>query len=218
MKDIYRLGGMAAILLLVFGGASWFYLRSQDQDTSVRIQRQVQSDPQIFERPHSRSLGPVTARVTVTEFFDPECESCRAVHEPMKQLLGMYPQSVRLVMRYMPFHQNSVYAAGALEAAGAQGRYFEMLDILFKNQGAWGDHQTPRPELIPAYARQIGLDMEAFDAFIAAERHREIIDTDRRDGEALGVVATPSFFVNQKPLRQLSLGGLKDMIDRELSN
>ena len=70
----------------------------------------------------------------------------------VKKVLDTYRDDVRLVIRYMPLHPNSEYAAGALEAAAEQDRFWEMLDILFAYQPNWGDHHAPKPELIPVYA------------------------------------------------------------------
>ncbi|MCP4007254.1 MAG: thioredoxin domain-containing protein [bacterium] len=217
MKDVYRLGAIAIALLAAFGIAAAIYSRSQDQERSEQVRKQATSDPAVFVRPHSRFIGPADAEVTVVEFFDPECEACRKAHAPVKQLISGYSGRVRLVMRYMPYHPNSVYAAGALEAAGAQDRYWEMLDTLFEHQPAWGDHHAPKPELIPGYAREIGLDMNAFVQSIESGTHKRLVATDRIDGERLGVSGTPSFFVNQKPLVRLSLVDLKKMIDSELA-
>ena len=168
-------------------------------------------------RRHSRVLGPKDAKVTLVEFLDPECESCRAIYPMVKHLLGEYGNRVRLVVRYMPLHPNSMYAASALEAAGEQGRYWEMLETLFINQPRWGSHHDPKPELIPGLAEQIGLDMEAFRRSVNSNAHRAIVEADRKDGESLGVTGTPTFFVNGKRLETLGYETLKALIDQELA-
>jgi protein-disulfide isomerase len=117
----------------------------------------------------------------------------------------------------MPFHPNSVYAAGALEAAAEQGRYWEMLETLFEHQPEWGSHHAPKPELIPGYARQLGLDMQAFERFLSAGTHKKLVDIDHADCKNLGVPATPRFFVNGKPLERLGYAQLKALIDAELA-
>jgi protein-disulfide isomerase len=215
-RDAVRLGAIAiALVAALFIGAQ-LYLRSTEEARNEEVASVARDVPSIFERPHSRSLGPKNARVTVVEFFDPECESCRAIHAPVKRLLAQYPNDVRLVLRYMPLHGNSVYAAGALEAAGAQGLYWEMLESLFMYQPEWGNHFQPRPELIPGYARELGLDMAAFDAFLAAGAYRTLVDVDRADGIALGVEGTPTFFVNGQLLVQHGYEPLKAMVEQAL--
>jgi protein-disulfide isomerase len=135
----------------------------------------------------------------------------------VKQLLGQYGDRVRLVVRYMPFHANSIYAAGVLEAAGEQGRYWEMLEILFQYQPEWGSHHAPRPDLIPGYARQIGLDMDAVDRFLRAGGHRAIVEIDAADGRRLEVTGTPTFFVNGRLLENLGYDPLRALIEEELA-
>lgn len=222
-KDVYKLVGVAAGFIAAFGLAAFFYLRGQEQDRAQRVVEQTRiakrapTDDTVFVRPHSRSLGPKNAKVTVVEFLDPECESCRAMYPMVKHLLSEYEGRVRFVVRYMPFHGNSLYAAGALEAAGEQGRYWEMLETLFRNQPAWGSHHHPKPELIPGYAREVGLDMQAFERSVAAGAHRQIVETDHADGKTLGVTGTPTFFVNGRLLQRLGYETLKALIDEELA-
>jgi protein-disulfide isomerase len=215
-KDVIRLGGIASVLVVALVlGAAW-YQRSESREDSERIEAQLGEDAGLFERMHSRSLGPRDAPVTIVEFLDPECEACRAMHPVVKHVLALYEGQVRLVLRYMPLHGNSVYAAGALEAAGAQGRFWEMLEVMFEHQPVWGSHHRPQPELIPGYARDLGLDMEAFDRFMQAGHYRELVEQDRQDGLALGVRGTPTFFVNRRRLPQVAPRALQEMIEAEL--
>jgi protein-disulfide isomerase len=216
-RDVVRLGAIAGALILALIIGAQLYQGSVEEERSAELADAARSIPSVFERPHSRSLGPADARVTIVEFLDPECESCRAMYHPVKRLLAQHPEDVRLVIRYMPLHGNSVLAAGALEAAGAQGRYWEMLESLFANQPDWGNHHQPRPELIPGYARELGLDMAAFDRFIETGPYRDFVDADRTDGIALGVRGTPTFFVNERLLVRLGYEPLKAMVEQELA-
>lgn len=216
-RDAVRLLWIGGLLVAALSVSAYFYLGAEAEKQATEVASKVQSEAAIFERPHSRSLGPRNAKVTIVEFFDPECESCRAVHPLVRRLIFQYPDDVRLVLRYMPLHGNSVYAAGALEAAGEQDLYWEMLESLFMNQEAWGNHREPRPDLIPGYARELGLEMDAFDDFLAEGSYRERVEIDKRDGIALGVRGTPTFFVNGRQLVSLGYEPLKAMIDQELA-
>jgi len=215
-KDVYRLGGIAVVLVLLLVVGAIFYQRSEEEQRSATLQR-ANIDTSVFERPHSHTLGPDDAKVTIVEFLDPECESCRVMHPIVKRILARYRDDVRLVVRYMPLHPNSVYAAGALEAAAEQGLYWEMMETLFLYQPEWGDHHAPKPELIPKYAAEMGLDMVAFDKFIEAGKYRRLVEADRQDGIKLGVRGTPTFFVNQNQLMQLGYDNLLAMIEQELA-
>ncbi len=222
-KDVYKLVGVAAVAIAAFAVVAALYLRGQARDRAeqvakqARIAEQSPTDDTVFVRPHSPTLGPSNAKVTIVEFLDPECEACRAMYPMVKQLLDQYEGRVRLVLRYMPLHPNSLYAAGVLEAAREQGRYWEMLEVLFQNQPQWGSHHHPRPELIPGYAREIGLDMEAVDRYLSTGAHRKIVETDHADGRALGVRGTPTFFVNGRRLERLGYETLKALIEHELA-
>src|SRR5690606_28131327 len=113
-----------------------------------------------FVREYSPRFGSENAKVILTEFLDPECESCRAFYPVVKSLLSEFGDKVQLVVRYAPFHQNSRVAIKALEAARFQGKYWESLELLFFHQPQWGDHHNPRPELIFEFLSQLGLNME----------------------------------------------------------
>jgi protein-disulfide isomerase len=222
-KELVRLGGIAAVLVAVLLVAAGFYTRSQKQEQAARTASATagQSSAALardsaFVRPHSRSLGPANAPVTLVEFLDPECESCRAMYPVTKHLLSEYGNKLRLVVRYLPLHPNSMQAVGALEAAGEQGKYWEMLETLFLHQPRWGDHHNPRPELIPQLAEQIGLDMEAYRRSLEAGAFRKPADIDRADAQTLGITATPTFFINGKRVASLGYEPLKVLIDQEL--
>ena len=215
-KDLVRILGIAAVLVVALAVGAALYQRSQTQQESERIAAQVQQDAGVFERMHSRSKGPRDAPVTVVEFLDPECEACRAMHPVVKSVMAKFDGQVRLVIRYVPLHKNSALAAGALEAAGAQGKFWEMLDVLFEHQPVWGSHENPRPDLIPGYARGLGLDMEAFRHFIEAGHYRDIVKQDFEDARSLGVQGTPTFYVNRQRLTRVARGTLEALIEAEL--
>ena len=101
-KDIFRLAGVAAVLITASVIAAGYYLRAQRADREERVAEQSRADDSIFVRPHSRSRGPQDAKVTVVEFMDPECESCRAMHPIVADLFARYEGRVRFVIRYMP--------------------------------------------------------------------------------------------------------------------
>lgn len=215
-KDALRIAAIAAALLIGLGVAIYFYQRAEDEKQRQQAQTAALS-PNLI-RDHSHSQGPVNAPVTVVEFLDPECEACRAMYPLVKRIQRDFGDQIRLVIRYMPLHPNSEYAAGALEAAAEQGRYWELLELLFINQPSWGDHHRPRPELIPEYARQLDLDMQAFERFLERGTYKEWVQIDHRDGKTLGVRGTPTFFVNGRMLQRLGYEELKSLIQDELED
>jgi protein-disulfide isomerase len=106
---------------------------------SVQKERKSTATFGPLVREDSAALGPADAQVTLVEFLDPECESCAGFYPTVKQILKDYDGKVRLVVRYMTFHQNSALAAAFTEAAGEQGKYWEMQERLFRRQPEWGE-------------------------------------------------------------------------------
>lgn len=165
---------------------------------------------------HSPSLGPADAPVTLVEFLDPECEACRMMDPIIKGLMKEYDGRVRLVIRYMPFHGNSMLAASTLEEAREQGKYWEALSTLFYYQPEWGDHHSPRPELIAKYVKELGVQLA--DGKELVKEHGWKVDLDQADGIKVGVNATPTFFVNGRKLADIGYQPIKDAIEKELKS
>jgi protein-disulfide isomerase len=176
-------------------------------------------------REDSPTLGAADAPVTIVEFLDPECESCRAFNPTVKKILKEYDGKVRLVVRYMPLHPNSLLAATYTEAAGEQGKYWQMQEILFQRQSEWGTRHGPpqttsQPPNVPAlfekYAMELGLDVEKINSAVRSNRYGAKLERDKKDGQSLGVRQTPTFFVNGRQLARLYEADLKSLINEEL--
>ncbi|HBW51571.1 MAG TPA: disulfide bond formation protein DsbA [Herpetosiphon sp.] len=158
-------------------------------------------------------MGKTDAPVTIVEFLDPECESCRAFFPIVKDVLAQNGDNVRLVVRYFPLHNNSVLAIAATEAAGNQGKYWEMQELLFNKQSEWGEKQTPQTALMLQYAQELGLDGDQFAKDLSDPKIMQKIERDNADAQALNVRGTPSFFVNGKEVSSLSQAALQSAID-----
>lgn len=206
-QDAAMLVGIGVFTIAVLG-AVFAFTASNQQAAAI--------DETILVRPDSPTLGPADAPVTIVEFLDPECESCRAMFPVVKGILEQYRDRVRLVVRYFPLHNNSVLAAAATEAAGIQGKYWEMQELLFERQPEWGEQQTPQTALFVQYAQQLGLDIDRFSEDLQRVEFQERIARDQADGQSVGVNGTPTFFVNGKPVNQLSRSALVGAIEAEL--
>lgn len=215
-KDVLILGGTALVLVVAAVAGGTYYARTQAPKPE-RAPAAVSIDKSRLERPHSPSQGRADAKVTVVEFLDPECGTCRAMSPIVKNLLVQYGGQVRLVARHMAFHRNSLFAITALYAAAEQGKYWELLEALFENQPEWGNPEYAKPELIPEFARRLGLNMDAFSAALSNVANKQKVEADEADGKALGVDGTPTFFVNGKLLEELGYDQLKAMIDQALA-
>jgi protein-disulfide isomerase len=176
-------------------------------------------------RPDSPALGAADAPVTLVEFLDPECESCAAFSPAVKKILKDYDGRVRFVLRYMPLHPNSLRAATLMEAAGEQGKYWQMQELLFQKQPEWGTKHgpaaasSPPPDinaLFEKYAMELGLDLTKVNSAVKENRFQEKLQRDLKDGQALGVRQTPTFFVNGRKLMRFSEADLRALIEEEL--
>lgn len=206
------LATIAAVLVVAFiSGARWYRGREAAETNAA-----AEAGNQLLVRPYSITQGPANAPVTVVEFFDPECEACRAMYPIVKQIQGEFGDRMRLVIRYMPLHQNSAYAASLLEAARGQNRYWEFLEVVMLRQPEWASHQAPRPDLLIGFASQVGLDGEQLRIAATDPEIRSRIQQDESDGMALGANRTPTFFVNGKVLPQLGYQQLRAAIRAEL--
>lgn len=203
---------VGAVLLAVAVFATIFFLNKNQPEQATA----PTANNDLLIKFHSPIVGEANAPVTIVEFLDPECEACRAMHPMVKQLLNEYAGKVRLVVRYMPYHKNSKYAASVLEEAREFNRYNEALDLMFQHQPAWGDHHNPQPQLIPTYLKDLNIPIENLQPETVIAKHGAKIEIDRQDGEALGVQGTPTFFVNGVKLPQIGYSVLKEAIDKAL--
>ena len=178
--------------------------------------------PSVFEesaleRAYSPSFGPKDAPVTVVEFFDPSCEACRAFHPTVKEILAAYPEDVRVVIRYTPFHEGSDVVVRLLEAARLQGVYEPVLEAVLESQPKWAKHGSPQLELAFQSAATAGLDVEKARKFMTLPDITSILMQDKADVKAVGVKGTPTFFVNGKPLPQFGREELREFVDGEVA-
>ena len=226
MRKEIKILGAVAIVVIIAAVIGAYYYRGSVQEVRKPVTSQNKSDAQLV-RPDSATLGPADAKVTLVEFYDPECESCAAFHPVVKRILKDYEGRIRLVARYMPLHPNSLSAATLTEAAGEQGKYWEAQDLLFQRQHEWGQKHGPAAASQPApninvlfqkYAEELGLDLAKANAAVKENRYGAKIDRDKKDGQALGVRRTPTFFVNGRELARFGEADLRQLIEEELKN
>jgi protein-disulfide isomerase len=167
-------------------------------------------------------LGPVEAPITLEEFGDFQCPPCGVLSGPISQLEKDYSPRVRVIFRQFPlpaFHAHAVEAALASEAAGRQGRFWEMHDLLYREQSVWSVAPDPQT-LFNAYAGILGLNLDAFQKDMASEQLKARIAADQERGQTLGVTATPTVFINDRtvPAPALNVSGLRVAIDAAMKN
>lgn len=143
------------------------------------------------------SLGPASAPVTIIEYADFGCPSCRAWHNAgiLDQIRARYGDKVRFVWRDYPvITAQSPKAAEAAQCAYDQGKFWEYHDLLFARAPALGTND------LKSYAAELGLDTAQFNQCLDSGKHRETVRQDWQDAEAHGFLGTPSFLINNQPL------------------
>jgi protein-disulfide isomerase len=225
---------VGAVLLITAGGALLLY--KSKSGTPLKI---ATGKPGA-EPAHIR--GAANARITLEEFGDFQCPPCGFLAATLLKVEHDYPESVRVVFREFPLamHAHAMTAACAAEAAGMQGRFWEMHDMLFQNSMIWGKPSAPRPSGSPAgvtnipppaetaaevratfegYAAKLGLDVERFKRDMNAEEVRERIKLDQERATSIGVDRTPFLFIEgvQIPFASLGEQELRGVIDAALS-
>ena len=170
----------------------------------------------------AHALGNASAPVTLEEFGDFECPPCGLVHPVLKALEGEFcPTKLRIVFREFPLVPNHVHAlaaARAAEAAGLQGKFWEMHDMIYENQKAWHEAFDVRP-IFEGYATKIGLNLEQFRQDNTNEIVERRIFLDGKRAHSLGVQGTPTVFMNGRevPFESLAPEKLKALINDELA-
>lgn len=143
--------------------------------------------------PTDHALGPLHAPVTIVEYGDFECPTCKLARDAPHLLLERYPNHIRFIFRHFPLeeaHPHAVRAAEAAEAAGAQGRFWAMHDALFAHQGHLGQRDLRH------YAAEIGLDTVRFEGEMVQHLYLQRVREQEEGGRRSHLRATPTFFLN----------------------
>lgn len=159
-------------------------------------------------------------KVTLVEFLDFECEGCRAAYPLVEELRNQYGDRVEFVIRYFPLsgHFNGERAARAVEAAAQQGQLEAMYRKMYETQSEWGEQRVPADDVFRGFATDLDLDMAAFDAAYNDPATLERIRVDQQDGEKLGVMGTPTFFVNGQQIALRRAEDLRTAVEDALQN
>ena len=205
--------GLLALVALFFYWGMTTYQQSVQSAQEV----QVMAEQSRLVRMHSPVLGPQDAPVTIVEFFDPACETCRAFYPLVKNLMAQHPDKIKLVIRYAAFHQGSDVVVKLLEAAKSQGKYQAVLEALLAAQPAWADHGQPNLETAFAVAQQAGLDLSQARQAMESPAMQALLQQDMDDLTALQVTKTPTFFVNGRSLPSFGPDQLAALVAEEVA-
>lgn len=180
-------------------------------------------DTDSIIRDHNYMTGSLDAKVTLVEFADYQCPACAAANPILKQIISEYRNNpdFNFVFKNFPLdsiHPQARIAAEAAEAAGEQGKYWEMNELLFVNQSQWSGNNGAL-DIFVQYAQQIGVEnIDQFRQSVQMRKYNEIISADVSDGNSLGVNSTPTIFINGQKLADYQYQTLKDRIEQLLNS
>src|SRR5213594_1046885 len=188
---------VAAVALVTLGSGAMLYRAKRPELMPIPANKVLsgKSDASIHIR------GNPDAPATLVEFADFQCPPCGTFAGFAEELLKQYDSRLRIVFRNFPLpgHEHAREAAQAAEAAGLQGRFWEMHDVLYREQAVWSNAPNAR-ELFESYAGTIGLNLDQFRKDIDGEKAKERVDSDHARGESLGIKITPTLFINNQPV------------------
>src|SRR5215217_5817334 len=224
------------IILAVLGaalGSAWYLTRTIPASPVTPIaptSSTAQGSPVAQQKPPAvqgvpgaepaHTLGPANAPVRIEEFGDFECPPCGIFHPILEQMREEFGDKLQITFREFPLvptHQHALAAASAAEAAGLQGKFWEMHDLLYEHQNDWKKEFDVRP-IYEGYAKQIGLDIDRYKRDMNGDLVAQRIFADGKRGHSLGVKGTPTVFMNGRevPFENLPAEKLRVVIQNEL--
>lgn len=205
--------------LVVLGNQNKLDVSSVDQ---AKIQQPKEDSGGIGDH----VFGNKDSKVTLIEYGDFQCNpGCKDLHDNMKPIMQSeeYKNKFRFVYRNFPItsiHPNTLIASASAEAAGLQGKYWEMWSIIFDNQAEWsGADSSQRGGMFEGYAKSVGLDMDKYAADMAGEKLSKKISYDQALGGDAGVTGTPTVFLNGEKVEgqdMASTGAIKALLDKAI--
>lgn len=168
----------------------------------------------------NHTIGQGTAGVTLTEYGDFECPACYQYYPLVKAVKEKYGDRIKFQFRHFPLteiHQNALISARAAEAAGLQGKFFEMHDKLYETQPNWKDSTNPA-QIFEDYAAQLSLNVDKFREDMKSEAVNRTVQADRAEAKRLGYSSTPTFEINGAQIENpRDLDGFSKLIDEAIN-
>lgn len=192
---------IVTVALLTVGSGAILYRAKRPAALTIP-KNQVASG--LDESTHVR--GNPKAPVTLEEFGDYQCPPCRALAPIITRIERDYGQELRVIFHHLPLmvHAHARQAACAAEAAGLQNRFWEMHDLLYREQPVWSkasDAQT----LFNSYAGILGLNVDRFKNDVESDKVKSRVSSDEKRAKDLGITDTPTIFIDNKAVLPTSL-------------
>lgn len=209
-QKIILLSVISLLILFAFGTCAY---NDNKADEAALI---AKKNEEKFIRDYSTVIGNSDAKVTIVEFLDPACETCREFYPIIKDILAKNEGNVRHVIRYAPLHPNSDYVVKLVEATKKQGKYAQALEALFRYQNQWASHHSPNLDIVWQIMAHVGLNVDQLKKDLNDPALDEMVKQELADAKTLGVMKTPQYFVNGKMLQKFGHKQLLELIESEL--
>ena len=196
---------LSVIILAFLGFVFWLSESNKIDLSNVDTSKVIAASSQTGDiEEHVYPSSNKNAKVVLIEYGDFQCPACSTMSPKLKALSEEYGDKIAVVFRNFPLsgHANALSAAAAVEAAGFQGKYWEMHDIIYDKQTEWGSaNATERTELYKQYAKEVGVsDLEKFISDMKSANVSKKINYDKALGTAAKITGTPSLFLNGEEL------------------
>ncbi len=215
-KQISIWGSVVVVLGLIVWGMvfliSHYESPKKPGDVNLTIENKIE--------PNDWVEGNRSAKVILTEYSDFQCPACGQYFPVVKQLMGEFDKDVAMVYRHfpLPMHPHSKTMAIAAEAAGKQGKFWEMHDLIFTNQSKWTDKSDVK-STITDFAKQLKLNTAQFEKDMASDELKNKIDNTSVEAEQIGLYYTPSFFLNGKLIQNpANFNDFRDLLIKAISD
>lgn len=195
---------IVALLVVIGVFVGYLYTTKQDNNESGTQSANVTN--------HTTGAG--NKKVTLVEYGDFQCPVCGQYFPVLQQVKAKYGDDITFQFRHYPIdsiHPNARAAHRAAEAAGNQGKFFDMHDLLYKNITSWSN-SNDAAAIFKTYASQLSIDLAKFDSDVSSSTTNEIINADVAEGKRLGVSGTPTFFLNGRLLEDNERRSLEDFV------
>ena len=212
-KNSEKKGGgfvwLIVVLLIIGGLGSLLYFSAKSRVEDLAAVSQITADDWI------KGSDNPQAKVAIIEYSDFECPACASYYPLVKQLLATYGNDVRFAYRHFPLpqHKNAEPAAYAAEAAGKQGKFWEMHDLLFENQAIWEEQSVAEADTtFIGYATTLGLDLVKFNTDRGSNEIKDKVAAQATGGVTAGVGATPTFFLGGRKITPRNYQELESLV------
>lgn len=210
IKRIIFWSWFLVIIALIIWGMVVAGKKSTNKNVSLPISNEISSTDWVKGNP--------LAKVTIVEYSDFQCPACAAYFPLVQKIVSENINNIRFVYRHFPLpqHQNAIPASLASEAAGKQGKFWEMYEMLFTNHDTW-ENSTDAKTTFTEYAKKLGLDITKYKVDVDSKEVLDKVNSDLKGGQDVGINSTPSFYVNGNKIQNpQSYEEFKKIIDEAI--